>query len=91
MGDEVEGPYSVVAKLRDLREKPAYSIAIQKKGAFQQEVIPDAGSGETARQVCNLLNKNFKERAESVYGSDWKDITNDAANGPDVAGVPNPD
>ena len=87
MADEKEGPYKVVSKFNPHPKPLVYSIVIQKRGSFLQEVIPDAGTGETARQVCNLLNKNFKDQAESVYGEDWKEITNDAVNGPDVTGV----
>jgi hypothetical protein len=87
MADEQEGPYKVVSRYNPHPRPLSYSIVLQKRGSFFQEVIPDAGTGETARQVCNLLNKSFKEQAEAIYGENWKEITDDAANGPDVAGV----
>lgn len=54
------------------REILKYSIVKQEKNdVFLREIIPDAGSGETARTVCNLLNKNHKENSgEEEVGPD---------------------
>lgn len=62
MADEKSGPYKVVSKLVSASDPHKYSIVLQKAhGAFFIEVIPDAGMAETARDICNLLNKRYKE------------------------------
>lgn len=65
MADEV-GPYKVVANLVSPKDRFRYSIVCQNqyKSSFFQEVIPDAGDSQTARKVCNLLNKNHREEED---------------------------
>ena len=80
MGDEKEGPYKVVAPaLYDGRDKARYSI-VKKHGneMFFREVVPDAGDAQTARHICNLLNKNWKEKLE---------VTDDETAGADGLGL----
>ena len=60
MGDEKEGPYKVVAKLRRGGSVETYSIAMEHKNGYLKEVVPDAGEGQFARHICNLLNKQHK-------------------------------
>lgn len=65
MGDEKTGPYKVVSKLTGYRENMKYSIVKQEKNdVFLREFIPDAGTGESARLACNLLNKHHKETTD---------------------------
>ena len=59
--DEIAGPYKVVSKLVGAREPLKYSIVRQHRNdVFLQEIVPDAGVGDTARQICNLLNREHK-------------------------------
>lgn len=63
MGDEKEGPYKVVATLsKDRLDATRYMIVEQHRNdVFLRVLIPDSGSGETSRKVCNMLNKDWKE------------------------------
>ena len=76
MADEKEGPFKVVQELsRDPRVPLRYRIVkVLKDGApnFLQEVVPDAGTGETARTLCNLLNREQK-RLEAERGNETPD------------------
>lgn len=83
MADEKEGPYKVVQKLVGYRESLQYAIVKQEKNdVFLQELIPNVGTGETARIVCNLLNKEHKRRLE---------VEREQADGADGSGVPDSD
>jgi hypothetical protein len=64
--DEKEGPYRLVRNIADSTSGFRYSIAVQEKDnrPFFQTVIPDAGTGETARLICILLNKHHKEKTD---------------------------
>jgi hypothetical protein len=83
MADEQEGPYKVMMVGLPGYSTPAkFAIAVQKKhDKFMVIYIPDVGTAETARKVCNLLNKEHKERGE----------TDDAPDGADEARVRDPD
>lgn len=81
--DEKEGPYKVVSKLVSSRDPLKYSIVKKHKNdVFLQEVVPDAGEGSTARHICNLLNKNWREN---------RDTEADGTGTTDVGGVADPD
>lgn len=64
--DEKEGPYKLIRNIANSSDPFVYSIAKQEKEGrpFFQIVVPNAGTGETARLLCNLLNKNYKEKAD---------------------------
>lgn len=67
MGDEFEGPFKLLAKLRRGGVVESYSIARETKegrGVTLKEIVPDAGEGQTARHICNLLNKEWREKQE---------------------------
>ncbi|AWN03314.1 hypothetical protein PBI_CAMILLE_68 [Microbacterium phage Camille] len=79
MGDEKEGPFKVVQSIGTPRGGFQYSIVKQSKtDVFLQVVIPDAGLGETARTVCNLLNKNHRMLEENRLAYEAElEVTND--------------
>lgn len=87
MGDEKGGPYKVVSKMVSAREAPHYSIVKQSgTDAFLQETVPNAGNGETARTVCNLMNKDWKRKQEewARQQAEWaenaeREVTDDNA------------
>lgn len=80
MGDEKEGPYKVVAKLTGYRETTKYTIVEQQKhDVFLREIVPDAGTGETARQLCNLLNKEQKVRDAEWLAAQQEEVARDEA------------
>jgi hypothetical protein len=83
--DEREGPYKVVQSLSTShRDAPVYSIAYQRKSdVFFSTIIPNVGNGDTARKVCNLLNKEAKRMTEEA-------MEFDAAHGLDEAGLSDP-
>lgn len=64
--DENDGPYKLVAKLRRGGSVESYSIAketregIVNKTIYLREIVPDAGEGQNARHICNLLNKEWR-------------------------------
>lgn len=66
--DEMEGPYKVVGHLHNARETGKYSIVMEQKGGipYFTEIIPDVGTSETARTVCNLLNKEHKRIQQEI-------------------------
>lgn len=90
MDDELEGPYKVVAPIgggvtmvidgvaTKSSQRPIYRIVKEDRRVLK-EIVPDAGSAQTARNLCNLLNKQYKEK------------TDDQADGPDGAGVSSTD
>ncbi|QCG77572.1 hypothetical protein SEA_DIZZYRUDY_77 [Microbacterium phage DizzyRudy] len=64
--DENDGPYKLVAKLRRGGAVESYSIAketregIRNQTIYLREIVPDAGEGQNARHICNLLNKEWR-------------------------------
>lgn len=84
MPDEKEGPYKVLMVGLPGYSTPAkFAIAKQQKQDKYMVIhIPDVGSAETARTVCNLLNKDHLEK----WGA-----TDDQTDGPDAAGISDPD
>lgn len=93
MADEKEGPYKVVAKLVAARDPHKYSIVVEQKQGFYRELVPDAGEAQTARQLCNFLNKHHREvlqglatwRLSLATGEGWPEefgeVANDEAQG----------
>lgn len=73
MADQKDGPYKVVGHLVGSRERFRYSIVVEQKDGFLKELVPDAGESQTARQLANLLNKNYKEVRENLEsGKGWQ-------------------
>ena len=90
MADEKEGPYKVVGHLVGSRERFRYSIVVEQKDGFLKELVPDAGESQTARQLANLLNKNYKlvrENLESGKGWQVKEAWASVMMGIDEEGV----
>lgn len=69
MADEKDGPYKVIAHIRRESQRggvvDSYSIAMTQKTGYLKEVVPDAGDGQTARHICNLLNREHKMLADN--------------------------
>lgn len=78
---DVKGPYKVVAKLRRGGAVDTYSIAVEQKNGSLKEYVPDAGDGQTARHVANLLNRRFQEVFESL------EVNDESVDGADGEGV----
>jgi len=79
--DEKEGPFKVVGRLsQDPRVPTQYMIVVQERNdLFLREIIPNAGTGETARQMCNLLNKDWREkRAAEAFTQEVLDDLEDS-------------
>jgi len=73
--DEKEGPFVLVRNIASSSSGFTYSIAEKQKKPvggfpFYQVVVPNAGTGETARQLCNLLNKAYKEKTDDEVEGD---------------------
>lgn len=86
MSDVKEGPYKVLSKLVSAREPYRYSIVFQeKRDTFMSEIVPDAGLGETARLICNLMNIRYNNRAEDGR-KQYEMETTDENTDRDVAG-----
>ena len=88
--DEKEGPYKVVGLLaRDPRVAQRFMIVIQEKNdRFERELIPDVGTGDTARLVCNLLNKEWRMRQAR---EEMEEVQSDAADRFAGEGIPDSD
>lgn len=84
--DEKEGPYVLVRNITSSSTAFTYSIAekVKKQGPFPfyQLIVPNAGDGETARTLCNLLNKAYKEK------TDEDEAAGDAGEGVDGQDLP---
>lgn len=88
MADEKEGPYKVVAKLVAARDPHKYSIVVEQKQGFFRELVPDAGEAQTARQLCNFLNKHHRQVLQGLEtGEGWPEEFGEVSNGNEVEGA----
>jgi len=77
--DEKEGPFKIVALMVGPRERQMFKIVEQTRDTFLREVVPDAGTGSDARLVCNLLNKDWREkRAAEAFTQEVLDDLEDS-------------
>lgn len=89
--DENDGPYKLVAKLRRGGVVEAYSIAKETREGigrnptiYLKEIVPDAGEGQNARHICNLLNKEWRMQQRK---NEIEEVLNDEASGVDGRGL----
>lgn len=66
MSDVKKGPYKIVAKLRRGGAVESYSLCIEHKNGYLKEIAPDVGDGQTARMICNLMNRQYKEETDDA-------------------------
>lgn len=88
MGDQKEGPYKVVISLTYYPGNPTFSIAVEQKGGALKTLVPDAGEAQTARQLCNFLNKHHREVLQGLAtGEGWPEEFGEVPDGDKTEGA----
>lgn len=91
MGDEQTGPYKILSNRGGYVKGQQFAIIFQRKNDnFFVVVVPDAGDAEMSRTLCNLLNRDHRERMaaaeEEAKHGDYED-----SKGYDRRGLPDQD